>query len=331
MSTPVPATAALRADGTIVGVNTLADGSTGAAEGAIPVDRAIPLLDGALRRVSSMPEPPATLLPVLPRPTIPASVVKATVQVMPASLWDDFTGVDVDRFDLDIQSPFQLAALMASEQAETAKKQKKSGQKPEDAGLEGSNQSRGLHDWEQYTGSTGDMYVAAVAFNITPQTSETSGSVWRRMAIGAFAKATYRYKSDLASLTVYRNRDIVQPYLGGTRPLRQYLKNQWVDMRDVANTGFYLFPLETFAPEADGRPPVITLLLRDLKHPDDPGCRVLAPQLVAAIWNQFELYFKEAGIPIVASDPGKAATNAAKAAGLDCSDALTPGAAPRPF
>ena len=87
--------------------------------------------------------------------------------------------------------------------------------------------------------------------------------------------------------------------------MRSYVNDQWVDMRDVANTGYYLLPVAAFEPDPDGTPPVITLVIQDLKNPDDPSCGVLPAALVAAIWNQFESYTRRISASFVASDPAR--------------------------
>ena len=47
-----------------------------------------------------------------------------------------------------------------------------------------------------------------------------------------------------------------------------------MDLKDVADRGYYVFPTEMLAPEPDGTPPSIVVALEDLKHPDDRPCRV---------------------------------------------------------
>lgn len=140
---------------------------------------------------------------------------------------------------------------------------------------------------------------------------------------GGNSKATVRFKGDLRSVTILRNLDTVSTYMGGTQPMRSYVNDQWVDMRDVANTGFYLLPVTVFEPGEDGAPPVITLVIQDLKNPDDPSCGMLNPVLVAAIWNQFEGYIaSQSGGAFRRSDATRKRDDANEIQALFCRESI---------
>jgi hypothetical protein len=313
-------------DGTVIAVNTfLVDGANGpGVSGSIAIGKALPLLDQARVRAQSMPMPAATRLPVTPRASISVSDAKAAVAQQPKDVWKSYTAIEMDRFMIGIITPYQAVATKAMIEAESGKDRKKREAQSGVAAEEQWSILRGLHDWDRYAGdSDAEMMVPAVGIYVSPKAGETTGSFFRRLAIasvsGADSKQTVRYKSDLRSAAIYSDRDTVGVFIGGARPMPQYVNNKWVDMRDVANVGYYLIPIETFAPDADGTVPVVTIVMQDLKNPDDPSCGSLKPDLVASIWNQFQAHLQSSGVDFVAADPAKQRPDAAAIRKLYCS------------
>ena len=313
-------------DGTVVAVNTFGlDGKGGPGiYGAIAIGKGLPLVDQARVRAASMPMPSAAKLPVTPRASISVADAKAAVASQPKDVWKTYRAIEMDRFMISVETPFQAVAAMAMVEAESGKDRKK---REEKAGIdqeERYSELRGLHDYYRYAAGNdaAQAFVPAVGINISPKIGETTGSFFRRLAVastvGTDSKKTVRYKSDLRSAAIYRNMDTVEVFIGGAQPMREYVNNQWVDMRDVANTGYYLIPIETFAPDADGTVPVVTIVLQDLKNPDDPSCGSLKPELVAGIWNQFEQHLRTVGVDFVAADPRKVRPDAGQVRKLFC-------------
>jgi hypothetical protein len=132
---------------------------------------------------------------------------------------------------------------------------------------------------------------------VEPKLGETSGSVFRRLMLGPGMKRTIRYQSDLREAELYRNGERVAPIRGGTTPVKQFINDEWVDLKDVANYGYYVFPAEVFAPDSTGTPPVITLKLIDLKNPATPSCKTIGRSALAVTWNDFAAYYGDLGLP----------------------------------
>jgi S1-C subfamily serine protease len=325
-------------DGTVIAVNTfLVDGQNGpGVSGSIAIGRSLPLIEEARGRASALPTPSASSLPVMPRASISVSDAKATVAQQPADVFKTFSNIEMDRFVVNIQTPYQVVARAAAMEAEAGKDRKKREEKAGVGQDERYSELRDFHDWNQYSyaNSPGRGMSPVVGIGISPKAGETTGSFFRRLAvastIGANSKATVRYKSDLRSAAIYRNQDTIVPFVGGSQPMRTYVNDQWVDMRDVANTGYYMVPIEAFAPEVDGTVPVISIVIQDLKNPDDPSCGILKPSLVAAIWNQFEGYMRANAISFVAADPLKQRPDAA-AIGQGYCKIVEPTASPKAF
>ena len=78
---------------------------------------------------------------------------------------------------------------------------------------------------------------------------------------------------------------------GGRTPQRIYVQDAWVEMKDVAYRGLYIFSPEAFAPDSSGAPPSIVVHILDLKHPDDRDWIELSGDVVARVWNDFGPYY----------------------------------------
>jgi hypothetical protein len=131
-----------------------------------------------------------------------------------------------------------------------------------------------------------------------------------RHGTGRGGKATLRYSGDLQEASIFRNGEPVTLLKGGTTPVKQYIDNRWVDLKDVANYGYYVLPADAFAPDADGTPPSIVVELADLKNPALPSCRELPRDVTATVWNDFVLYHAAGGLPFVRADAKKKSTTA---------------------
>jgi hypothetical protein len=152
-----------------------------------------------------------------------------------------------------------------------------------------------------------------------------------------------RYSGDLEGAYIYRNGEAVAPLKGGTTPEKQYVDNRWVDMKDVANYGYYVLPADAFAPSPDGAPPSIVVELADLKNPASESCRELPPGIVATVWNDFLLYHAARGEPFRPANPKAKASSpltatqicaasrkARNAPPVERSDAPNPMGSPKP-
>src|SRR2546427_1885387 len=74
-------------------------------------------------------------------------------------------------------------------------------------------------------------------------------------------------------------------------PYTTLFRSAWVEMKDVAYRGLYIFSPELFAPDSSGAPPSIVVHIFDLKHPDDRDWVELSGDVVARVWNDFGPYY----------------------------------------
>lgn len=283
----------LNVDGEVVAVNTFGDisdqGGPGVS-GSILIARAGPALARAAAELAQTQAPHSDLLPIMPLDQLDIGTVKAAADTADPERYDEFVDRGVGGFELTVQTPVQTFVAVKKHENEIAKDRKK---REARAGLpepQRFSEVREYRDWAEYVGVP---TAAVVSFAILPKVGETGGSLFKRMMLGPNLRATYKFKGDVRGAQVFRDQQPVEPIKGGHTPMKVFIDNQWVSLKDVADAGFYVFDVELLKPADNGTPPSIVLAIRDLKSPDKLKCTELPADVVAAAWNDFESFYQQ--------------------------------------
>jgi len=292
--------------GEVVAINTFGDftnqGGPGIS-GSIVITRAAGPLTEARLKAAGLSAPDSASLPLLPSGRFRVQDLKAFADSVKPSHYARFDSIGIGRFFVTVTTPPITYVRQKAFEATIAKDRKK---REEKAGIDAEarySEMRDLRDWNQYVG---DERAPVVALTVEPKVGETSGSFFRRLLVtGPSGKATVRYSADLQGAFIFRNGQPVMPLRGGTTPVKAYVENQWVDLKDVANYGYYVLPAEAFAPDSDGTPPSIVIELADFKNPASANCKELPREVTATVWNDFALYHGATGESHVRADPSR--------------------------
>jgi S1-C subfamily serine protease len=310
--------------GEVVAINTFGDFTTQGGpgiSGAIVISRAAGPLSEARAMSGQLAAPDSGFLPSMPRDGFRTEDLKAfadsVVLNRPRSSYGflppAFAALDsigVGAFFLTITTPPVFYVRAKAFELAIAKDRKR---REERAGMDAEARFSEMRDFRDWSAYVGDQRAPVVAFTVEPKVGETGGSMFRRLLLtGLNGKTTLRYSGDLESAIVFRNGEPVDVLKGGTTPVKQFVDNRWVDLKDVANYGYYVLPAEAFAPEPDGTPPSIVVYLRDLKNPAFPGCRELSREVTATVWNNFSMYYAMSGKDFVPADPKMRSTGPKK-------------------
>ena len=283
----------LNVDGEAVAVNTFGESSGRAGpgvSGSILVARAGPALARAAVELSQTASPGPGLLPNMPTDQLDMATVKAEADTADPDRYRNFADRGVGGFELTLQTPMQTFVAVREHENDVAKDRKK---REARAGLPEAqrfSEVREYRDWAEYVGVP---TAPVVSFAIVPKVGETGGSVFRRIMLGPNLRATYKFKADVRGVQVFRNQEEVEPIKGGHTPVKVYVENAWVSLKDVADQGFYVFDVEILRPDTAGVPPSIVVAIRDLKSPDKLKCIELSPEVVARAWNDFESFYQQ--------------------------------------
>jgi S1-C subfamily serine protease len=292
--------------GEVVAINTFGDftnqGGPGIS-GSIVITRAAGPVAEARLKVPSLPAPDSTPLPLLPSGRFRIQDLKAFADSVKPAHYARFDSIGIGRFFVTVTTPPIAYVRQKAFEAAIAKDRKK---REEKAGIDAEarySEMRDFRDWNEYVG---DERAPVVALTVEPKVGETSGSVFRRLLLtGPGGKATVRYSADLQDAFIFRNGQPVSTLRGGTTPVKAYVDNSWVDLKDVANYGYFVLPAEAFAPDSAGTPPSVVIELADFKNPASGNCKELPREVTATIWNDFALYYGATGEAHIRADPSK--------------------------
>ena len=283
--------------GEVVGVNTFLDvtdqGGPGIS-GAITIDRMTPLLAQAPAALASLPALDDRRLPVMPLTSYPLPLLKALADTAGRQSYVYFSRRDAGNFLVSVLTPSFLRVLEKEDENEVAKDRKKREAKADVPDEERYSELRESHDWEQYVG---DARAPVVTIYIEPKLGET---FWSALGRGLEAErygrsvsaARMKFKGDVRGARVYRNGVEVEPIRGGHGPQKMEVDNQWIELKDVADRGYYVLPVELFQPDSVGVPPMVSIVVRDLKNPGQLSSVDIWGETSARVWNDFAPYFR---------------------------------------
>ena len=282
----------LNIDGEAVAVNTFGDVSGRAGpgvSGSVLMARAGPALARAAVELTQSPSPGSGLLPSMPTEQMDVGTVKAQADTTDPERYGEFSDRSVGGFELTVSTPMQTFVAVKVHENDIARDRKK---REARAGLPEAqrfSEVREYRDWVEYVGAPA---APVVSFAIVPKVGETGGSLFTRIMLGPNLRATYKFKGDVRGAQVFRNQEPVEPIKGGHAPVRVYVENQWVSLKDVADEGFYVFDVEILRPDTSGAPPSIVVAIRDLKSPKKLKCIEIPTEVVAQAWNDFESFYQ---------------------------------------
>lgn len=282
----------LNSDGVAVAINTFGDfgGAGPGVSGSILVSRAAPALAQAAGELSRAEPPSPALLPSFPQEKFELATLKQIAEATDLKLYRDFSDIDVAGFTVSLSTPLSNFVAIKAHEADIAKDRKKREARAGLAESERFSEIREIRDWSEYVGN---LNQPLVAISVVPKVGETGGSLFARMMLGPGLQATYKFKGDVRGMELFRGEVPVEAIKGGHAPMKMYLQDRWVSLKDVADMGYYLYDPEVFRPDSLGAPPQVSIAIRDLKNPKRLKCRELSPEVIARVWNDFESYYAE--------------------------------------
>ena len=290
--------------GLVIAVNTFIDqGKSGPGiSGSTVITQLAPLLTRAADTLKSLAPPGDVRLPVLAGPPYPLAVLRGLADTASFKAYEHFDDIGAGSFEVSVFTPVAQFVWLKEFERQISKDRRKREAQANLSEEERYSEFVPYRDWVEYVG---DATEPAVVISIAPKRGETGGSFLRRGLIGGHA--TIKFKGDLEAARILRNGEAVTPAVGGRDPMRVFVENQAVQMKDVAYRGYYAFPPELLAPDSTGAPPSIMVNIQDLKHPEDHVLLELSAELVARAWNDFGPYYGAVhpAMAFVVADPLK--------------------------
>jgi len=100
-----------------------------------------------------------------------------------------------------------------------------------------------------------------------------------------------KFQGDVRGARFYRNGVEIEPIRGGHGPQKMVVDNQWIELKDVADRGYNALPVMLFQPDSAGAPPIISIVVQDLKNPKTLSSVDVWGETAARVCNDFAPYF----------------------------------------
>jgi len=282
--------------GEVVGVNAFMDFSNQGGpgiSGAISIDRLLPLLAQVPTALAELAPLEDRNLPTMPLTTYPLPILKSFADTADRHSYTYFSGREAGNFLVSILTPTFLRVLQKEEENDVAKDRRKREAKAGVAADERYSELRESHDWEQYVG---DASAPVVSIYIEPKLGET---FWSALGRGlesqqygrSVSAARMKFQGDVRGARFYRNGIEIEPIRGGHGPQKMVVDNQWIELKDVADRGYYVLPVMLFQPDSAGAPPMVSIVVQDLKNPKALSSVDVWGETAARVWNDFAPYF----------------------------------------
>lgn len=285
----------LNYSGDVVGIATFGsqDGRGPGIAGAIVATEVWPAVEAARIALDTIAPPPATLLPTMPLTQYRVELLRSHADTLNPKRIRDYTVDDIGPFDIEIASPVILYLRARTYDAEVARDRRR---REERAGVAENERYSGLKEFRDWYRFAANEFAPLVQIKVSPKVGETTGSAFGRALAAALAgvptKGTFKFQGDVSEVRFFRNGYPIELIRGGTTPIEQYIDEQWVSLKDVANFGAYMLSPLAFAPDTAGTPPSIQIEVLDLKKQNEPRCGELPRKVVAHVWNDFLPYLR---------------------------------------
>ena len=225
----------------------------------IPLDAVCPVLETAEKARQTAEKPAATHLPVEPLQSLPVDVVEAAAQRRVGNL--NPYSISSSNFDIAFFTPVLAYA---------AQRNRSQDSRPGPAA--------GFGDWSEYFADA----PAVLAVRVTPKMAE---SFWTTVARGA----AYTQGAAIPPIKHFKPGFLrLRAFCGDVEvpPIHPFILQQRVSETDAVREGLYVFDAQTLTPQCG----TVKLTLYSEKAPEKPDSRVVDPQVLQRIWQDFAPY-----------------------------------------
>lgn len=295
--------------GEVVGVNTFgqsADAGPGVS-GSVSVDRLGALVATIPDVVGKMQPVEDRLLPVMPRTGYPLALLKSLADTASLPAYRSLvTGKSAGNFDLSFMTPVLFRVQQKTMESEVSKDRKKREAKANLTTDARYSETKEIRDWERFVGRDN---APIITVQIVPKVGETFwsslGRTLETMNYGvAVSQAKMKFKGDVLGARFYRNGVEIEPIRGGHAPQSFFVDDRWVELKDVADMGYYVLPVEAVRPDSTGAPARLHILVQDLKNPELLSLAELSGATTARLWNDFVPLLEASGATqVLHADP----------------------------
>ncbi len=239
----------------------------------VPVGDVCEVVRSAEKAMQTAPRPVATLLPVEPLPPFPADALNAAVQRRESNL--STYQMSASDFDVVFLTPVLVYGAQHNAPQATTRAERTRGPGRQQGGQIAATD---FGDWSDYFADIPPVLVVRV----TPKLAE---SFWTTIARGAAytqgvaLPAIKHFKPGFSRLRALCG-DVEVP------PIHPFTLEQRVSETDAVREGLYVFDPHALGPHCK----FVKLMLYSEKEPEKQDTRVVDPQMIERIWQDFAPY-----------------------------------------
>lgn len=282
--------------GEVVAVNTFGDFDARGpgVSGSVVISRLQALLERAQAGADSLPPLHDELLPTMPLTSYPLSVLRQVADTADSDRYKHLSNRVAGQFTVDVVTPVVNRVRQKQIENEVGGDRKRREASGGVAEAERYSMLRQSYEWETYVGTAS---APVVTMTISPRVGETFWSSFGRaletMNYGtAISQAKMKFQGDVRGARFYRNGAEITPLRGGHGPQFFMIDNRWVQLKDVADMGYYVLPPEIFEPDSTGAPAVVSVVVQDLKNLGRLSKVDIYGETSARVWNDFRPYYE---------------------------------------
>ncbi|HZH33059.1 MAG TPA: serine protease [Pyrinomonadaceae bacterium] len=271
--------------GEVIGLTTFGEnaGFGPGVSGIVRIEEAEQLLAKAKESVGAKDAPSAELMPTVPEDAFPLDAIKTRLDVKKFEQKPYKT--ELGDYDVMMLTPVYKFYLSEKDRLEAAREREK---RNKGDGAQGTmDKYRNLRNWAEYAGELKPV----VQILAIPEMKMTGKSLLLGAILvagaGVMTPPDMKFKADFYEMSLMCDGAVVTPIQRGKSELIVPMQSYYKVKNRFTYAGIYTFPVDPFEP---GKCRQLTLNVFSEENPTVPAKKILTPQMVQRVWQDFDGY-----------------------------------------
>jgi S1-C subfamily serine protease len=271
--------------GEVIGITTFGEtaGTGPGVSGIVRIEVAEELLAKAKESAQGKESPSAELLPTVPQDAFPLDVIKTRLDVK--KFETKHYKSELGNYDVMMLTPVYKFYLSEKDRLEAVREREK---RNKGEGAQGTmDKYRNLRNWTEYAGELKPVVqVLAIPEMKATGKSLLLGAVLMAGA-GMMTPPDMKFKADFYEMSLVCDGTVITPIQRGKSELVVPMPSYYKIKNRFTYAGIYTYPVDPFEP---GKCKQLTLNVFSEEHPTLAAKKILNPQMVQQVWQDFAEY-----------------------------------------
>ncbi|HJR07625.1 MAG TPA: trypsin-like peptidase domain-containing protein [Pyrinomonadaceae bacterium] len=271
--------------GEVIGLTTFGEsaGFGPGVSGIVRIEEASALLAKAKESAQAKDMPSAELMPTVPEDTFPLDTIKTRLDVK--KFEQKFYKAELGDYDVMMLTPVYKFYLSEKDRLEAVREREK---RNKNEGAQGTmDKYRNLRNWAEYAGELKPV----VQILAIPEMKATGKSLLLGAILvagaGMMTPPDMKFKADFYEMSLVCDGAPITPIQRGKSELVVPMPSYYKIKNRFTYAGIYTFPVEPFEP---GKCKQLALNVFSEENPTLPAKKILSPQMVQRVWEDFAEY-----------------------------------------